>query len=52
MKKIPCPMCGKLSDTYCRLNNGQVSVMCWDSCGMDFDVTGLWFMLNSVGEEE
>ena len=53
MGKIPCPNCGELSETYCRLNNGLVSVMCWGKCGMDFDVNGVWFMLNHIeGEEE
>ncbi len=52
MGTIPCPNCGKLSETYVRLNNGLVSVMCWDPCGMDFDVNGVWFMLNHRKEED
>ena len=48
---VPCPNCGtfeRLATSYvdCRDLNGTVSVMCWDICGMDFDVSGIWFMLN------
>tara|TARA_Y100000033_G_scaffold50420_1_gene60903 strand:- start:2310 stop:2495 length:186 start_codon:yes stop_codon:yes gene_type:complete len=45
---VPCPMCGGYDTQYVDLRdvNGKVSVMCWGSCGMDFDVNGIWFMLN------
>lgn len=49
--KVPCPNCGRLSGTeYVDLRhiNGKVSVMCWSRCGMDFDVSGIWFMLNRI----
>tara|TARA_B100000963_G_scaffold281489_1_gene249995 strand:- start:721 stop:903 length:183 start_codon:yes stop_codon:yes gene_type:complete len=48
---IPCPNCGSWGNIeYVDLRdlNGKVSVMCWDSCGMDFDVSGIWFMLNRL----
>lgn len=45
---VPCPMCGSSDTQYVDLRdiNGKVSVMCWTECGMDFDVNGIWFMLN------
>ena len=48
---VPCPNCGTLFRTSyvdCRDIDGSVSVMCWDVCGMDFDVNGIWFMLNRM----
>ena len=52
---VPCPSCGTTIGTSyvdTRDVNGKVSVMCWDKCGMDFDVNGIWFMLNRIDEEE
>ena len=52
---VPCPHCGTIHGTAyvdTREINGKVSVMCWDNCGMDFDVNGIWFMLNRIGDEE
>ena len=46
---VPCPNCGTFHNVQyvdTRDINGKVSVMCWDICGIDFDVTGIWFMLN------
>ena len=48
---VPCPNCGTTARTeYVDLRdlNGMVSVMCWSNCGMDFDVNGIWFMLNRI----
>lgn len=48
---VPCPCCGTTQGTAhvdTRDINGKVSVMCWDHCGMDFDVNGIWFMLNRI----
>lgn len=25
----------------------HISIMCWNICGMDFDVNPIWFFLNS-----
>mgnify|MGYP000344543609 CR=1 FL=1 len=54
MSEAPCPNCGSWNTTVCdfRMINGTVSVMCWADCGMDFDVNGIWFMLNRRSEEE
>jgi len=53
---ICCPMCGTWEKTqYVELQNGMVSIMCWDECGMDYDVNGMWFFLNRMrrgGDEE
>jgi hypothetical protein len=46
---VPCPHCGTLEGTQyvdLRESSGMVAVMCWRVCGMDFDVNGIWFMLN------
>jgi len=46
---VPCPNCGTWNKTQyvdSRDINGMVSVMCWIECGMDFQVNGIWFMLN------
>ena len=46
---VPCPNCGTFDNVEyvdTRDINGKVSVMCWDICGIDFDVSGIWFMLN------
>jgi len=54
MKKkylVPCPNCGSWQNIQyvdTRDLNGKVSIMCWNSCGMDFDVNGIWFMLNRL----
>ena len=48
---VPCPCCGRTRGVQyvdTRDLNGMVSVMCWDHCGMDFDVNGIWFMLNRI----
>ena len=48
---VPCPCCGTLDGTEyvdTRDINGKVSVMCWQNCGIDFDVNGIWFMLNRI----
>jgi hypothetical protein len=51
---VPCPNCGGLNTSYVDLRSkgGPISVMCWGSCGMDFDVNGIWFMLNRLEGEE
>ena len=49
--KIPCPSCGGHNTQWVRLKHGMVSIMCWGECGMDFDVNGIWFMLNRWVEE-
>ena len=51
--RVPCPHCGSLVTSYVDLRevNGMLSVMCWDVCGMDFDVNGIWFMLNRLSLE-
>lgn len=53
-----CPGCN-LNSQQTRLQyvdlthlNGKVSIMCWDECGMDFDVSGIWFFLNSWRDEK
>lgn len=48
---VPCPNCGDVESTQYTDNRdlphvSHVSVMCWGKCGMDFDVNGIWFMLN------
>jgi hypothetical protein len=45
-------MCGTISNTWVYLQNGNVAIMCWDHCGMDYDVNGIWFMLNRLEAEE
>lgn len=30
----------------------HISIMCWDICGMDFDVNYMWFWLNSWVDED
>jgi len=47
---VPCPVCGTFERTeYVQHHEtGAVDVMCWDNCGMDFQVNGIWFMLNRV----
>ena len=53
---VPCPHCYTIQGTAyvdTRDINGKVSVMCWDRCGMDYDVNGIWFMIHRIdGEEE
>ncbi len=49
---VPCPYCDYITDTWVYLKNGNVSIMCWDPCGQDYDVNGLWFMLNRLEAEE
>jgi len=50
-----CPGCS-LNSQQTRLSyvdlNGKFSIMCWNECGMDFDVSGIWFFLNSWRDEE
>lgn len=50
---VPCPVCGTFERTqYVQHHQtGVVDIMCWDNCGMDFQVNGLWFMLNRVKQE-
>ena len=48
---VTCPNCGTFENTQYSDNRdlphvSHVSIMCWDNCGMDFDVNGIWFMLN------
>lgn len=53
--RVPCPNCGDIMNTVyvdLRDKNGCVSVMCWENCGMDFDVSGIWFMLNRFEDDE
>ena len=52
--KVRCPSCGGLNTEWIDLRSegGPISVMCWTPCGMDFDVNGVWFMLNRCGDEE
>ena len=47
---VPCPVCGTFERTQYvhHPETGAVDVMCWDNCGMDFQVNGIWFMLNRV----
>lgn len=52
MKLVACPHCGTPTSTHVHLQNGMVGVMCWDVCGMDFEVNGIWFMLNSWETED
>ena len=54
---VPCPHCGNYDGVeFVDLREifGQVAVMCWHHCGMDFHVNGIWFMLNRelVGDED
>ena len=48
MSEAPCPNCGSWNTEVVdlRATNGMVSIMCWVECGMDFDVNGIWYMLN------
>jgi len=45
-----CPGCNNNSK-YFHMEKVEfekhISIMCWDICGMDFDVPHLWFFLNS-----
>ena len=52
MTRVPCPNCGGWETEFVdtRAINGMVSVMCWNPCGMDFDINGISFMI--VREEE
>ena len=57
MKTYRCPGCGSSSEVvrmqYLYLNNPpRVAIMCWDVCGMDFEVNLFYWMMNSWGEEE
>lgn len=52
-----CPGCGSSSEytrmQHVMLNNPpRVAIMCWDECGMDFEVNLFYWMMNSWGEEE
>ena len=52
-----CPGCGGNSRhsrmDYLRLNDPpRVAIMCWDNCGMDFEVNLIWWMLNHWEDEE
>lgn len=49
--KVTCPQCGGINTQFVRAKDGFVDIMCWGSCGMDFRVNGIWFMLNSWKEE-
>jgi hypothetical protein len=50
-----CPGCNNnnidVSLTELQLET-HISIMCWDICGMDFDVTPMWFFLNSWRDED
>ena len=50
-----CPGCNNSSNMV-RLEKvelgSHISIMCWDICGMDFDVCHIWFWLNSWVDED
>ena len=50
-----CPQCGfdsaQTKMEYVRLKSGDVAIMCWDECGFDTHVNGMWFFLNSWRDE-
>ncbi len=50
--KVTCPQCGGINTQFVRAKDGFVDIMCWGSCGMDFRVNGIWFMLNSWEDDE
>jgi len=52
MTIAPCPHCGTIERTqwYHHPDSPVVDIMCWDNCGMDFQVNYIWFMLNRIEE--
>jgi hypothetical protein len=48
----PCPNCGTTNKTqwvsHEDLGKTEVDIMCWEVCGMDFQVNRIWWMLNRI----
>lgn len=50
--RFRCPGCG-LDNHQTKLDHlrmpstGNVAIMCWDECGMDFEMNMIWWMMNS-----
>jgi hypothetical protein len=52
----PCPNCGTTEKTqwvsHELIGRTEIDIMCWKHCGMDFQVNGLWWMLNRIEVED
>lgn len=49
---VPCPNCGDVFNTEWVRLPYHYAVMCWEVCGMDFDVSTTWVILNSIDEDD
>ena len=51
---VPCPTCGSIQNISWLYwpTRGQMDIMCWEVCGMDFAVNGMHWVLNTWSQEE
>ena len=52
-KIVPCPTCGSTETSWLFFwKLGHMDIMCWETCGTDFRVPGIYWTLNCYNSNE